>query len=84
MQVVFVSGCVDDDIVDVNNYVANAIQDFLHEPLKGGRATQESHRRSNLFKLTVALSRERRKVAVLIVDGHLPEPGSKINHGKNG
>ena len=34
----FVSGSMDDDIVDVDNDVANAIEYFFHKPLERGWA----------------------------------------------
>ena len=34
LQVMLVSGCVDDDVVDVHNDVVNAVQYFLHKPLE--------------------------------------------------
>ena len=53
-----VSGRVDDDVVDVHDNVADAIQDLLHKLLKWRLATQESHRRSDPLKLTMALDCE--------------------------
>ena len=36
LQVMFVSGGMDDDIVDVDNDVVNAIEYFFHKPLERG------------------------------------------------
>ena len=38
LQVMLVSGSMDDDIVDVDNDVANAIEYFFHKPLERGWA----------------------------------------------
>ena len=40
LQVMFVSGGMDDDIVDVDNDVVNAIEYFFHKPLERGWTAQ--------------------------------------------
>ena len=64
----FVSGRVDDDVVDVHNDVADAVKDLFHESLEQGWAAQESHRRCDPLKLAVALDREGGEVTVFVVN----------------
>ena len=83
LQVMLVSGCMNDDVVDVDDDVTNAVKDFFHESLERGWTAQESHGRGHPFKLAMALDGEGGEVTVFVVNGHLPETGSEVDGGKN-
>ena len=68
LQVMLVSGHMNDDIVDVHNDVTNAVKDFFHELLERDWTAQESHGRGHPFKLAMALDGEGGEVTVFVVN----------------
>ncbi len=62
-------------IVNVHNYIGEAVDNSFHEALKTGRAPKKSHRASYPLKLTHARYGECSVGAGPGVEDHLPKTG---------
>ncbi len=50
----FVSVCVEQKIINADQYIWNVAEDSFHEPLQTGWTTQEAHRRCDPMELALA------------------------------
>ena len=67
-------GRVNDDVVDVDDDVFDAVQLFFYESLERGRTTQKTHQGCYPFELSKSSDGESCKVTIVFIDGHLPDP----------
>ena len=74
----FVSVRVDQEVVDVDNYILEVPEYAFHELLKRGWASQQSHWGSDPVKLSFSWNGESRQWLGFFVQLHLPESGCAI------
>ncbi len=70
---------VDEEVINVNNYIGEAVYNCLHEALEAGGAAQQAHRAGNPLKLAHAWHCESGVWACSWVQNHLPEPSGEVN-----
>ncbi len=74
---------MDDEVVDVDDNVGEAVDHGLDEPLEGCGASEEPHAGRDPLELPQARQREGREQSGFGVEQHLPEAGSQIEGRKN-
>ena len=82
-EMIGVGGGVNDEVVDVDDDIVDAVDHGLDQSLKTGRTSEQTHRRGDPFKLAHARQCEGCVLAGLGVQQHLPEPGREVESGEN-
>jgi hypothetical protein len=71
-------------IVNVHNYIGEAIDDSFHESLEAGGTPQQAHGAGDQLELSHAWYCEGGVWTCPGVQNHLPESGREVNGTKNG
>ncbi len=74
---------VDQQVVDVDDHILEVPEYTLHESLKRGWATQQSHRRGDPVELSFPCDSESSQWLGFFVQLHLPESGSEVQRQEN-
>ena len=71
-------------VVNVHNYIGEAVDDSFHESLEAGGAPQQTHGAGDPLELPHAWNGEGRVGACPGVQNHLPEPSREVDGTENG
>jgi len=69
---------VDQQVIDVDDHILEVPEYTLHESLKRGWATQQSHGRGDPVELSFSWDSESGQWLGFFVQLHLPESGSEV------
>ncbi len=71
------------EVVNVHNYIGEAVDDCFHQTLEAGWAAQQAHRTGYPLELAHARHCERGVRACPGMQNHLPKSGREVDGTKN-